>query len=69
MPERLEILSFLGASGGRQLKHWRMAAGLTQQEVAKKSGVRVETVSRIECGLGNPTVGTLRAIIKAVGEH
>ena len=39
-----------------------------QADVAAKAGIRVETLSRIESGKGNPTVATVKAILKALGE-
>jgi DNA-binding XRE family transcriptional regulator len=52
----------VGAELGRALRERRRSAGLTQAELAARAGIRLETLSRIENGRGNPTVGTLRAL-------
>jgi transcriptional regulator with XRE-family HTH domain len=41
---------------------------LTQAEVAVRAGIRLETISRLENGHGNPTMATVRRILKALGE-
>ena len=51
---------------GRDLRRDREAAGLTQAEVARRAGIRAETLSRLEHGRGNPTVGTVRKIVRAI---
>ena len=56
------------ASIGRDLLRKRKRSGLTQEQVAKKAGIRMETLSRLENGHGNPTVATVRRILKALGE-
>jgi len=52
---------------GRKLVALREAANLTQAEVARRAGMRQESLSRLEHGHGNPTLLTLRRIIKAMG--
>lgn len=44
----------------------RRAAGLTQEELAKHAGVRVETISRIENGRHLPSVRTLQKLQAAL---
>lgn len=61
-----DTFEFIRKSFGRVFKAKRLRAGLTQGQVAKAARVRVETVSRIESGKGNPTVGTLHRLMKAV---
>lgn len=52
----------------RQLREARTRAGLTLAQVAEKSGVRLETVSRLEMGrYKNPTIDTLQRVAGAVG--
>jgi len=53
---------------GRDLRRKRQKAGMSQVEVARKSGLRVETLSRLENGQGNPTFATVRRILRALGE-
>lgn len=51
---------------GRRLAQERARAGLSQQELAERSGVRQETISRIERGRANPTLATLDALAQAM---
>ena len=44
----------------------RKAAGLTQAQLAKRAGIRVETVSRLESGRHVPSIRTLQKIEAAV---
>jgi DNA-binding XRE family transcriptional regulator len=44
----------------------RVAAGLTQRELAKRAGVRVETLCRIETGRHTPSVATIEKIDRAL---
>ncbi|MGD0518908.1 MAG: helix-turn-helix transcriptional regulator [Thermoguttaceae bacterium] len=50
----------------RQLIRRRRAAGLTQSDLAKRSGVRVETLSRLEHGKHSPNVATVEKIVRAL---
>lgn len=49
------------------LRTIRSAAGLTQQQLAAKAGVRQQVVSRIETGRSQPTLPTLRRLVEAAG--
>lgn len=52
----------------RQLKDAREAAGMTLADVSERSGLAVESLSRLETGtLTNPTWKTLGAYAAAVG--
>jgi DNA-binding XRE family transcriptional regulator len=54
----------------RQLKEAREAAGLTLAEVSSRSGIAVESLSRLETGAQtNPTWKTLGAYAAAVGRR
>lgn len=48
------------------IKNTRLDLGLTQEEVAEKSGTDVRTIINIEMGRGNPTLKTLYAVIRAL---
>ncbi len=48
---------------GTRLSRVRQAYGLSQRQLAKKSGVANATISQIENGRLNPTVGTLRKVL------
>jgi ribosome-binding protein aMBF1 (putative translation factor) len=44
----------------------RKAAGLTQQQLAKRAGIRVETISRLESALHMPSVRTFEKLERAL---
>ena len=52
--------------GARLLKA-RLAAGLTQEELASAAGMAQGDISRIERGQSNPTAGTLEALATPLG--
>ena len=52
----------------RNLIQARIDAGLTQKELAERSGVRQSNISRIESGTAVPTLRTLNAIAKGTGK-
>ena len=47
----------------------RNEAGITQTELAEQSGIRQETISRIESGIANTTVRTLAKVAKALNKE
>ena len=47
----------------------RIEAGLTQKELAERSGIRQSNISRIENGMCSPTVATLQALAKGLGRE
>ena len=52
----------------RTLIEARIDAGLTQKELAEKSGIRQSNISRIENGSAIPTLQTLYAIARGFGK-
>ncbi len=53
---------------GDQLKKLRRRAMLTQEQLAKKSGVGITTINRIETGaVEDPHFSTLRKLADALG--
>ena len=52
---------------GSRLLQQRVAAGLTQQQLAKASGIAQADISRIERGQSNPTTETLDALGRPLG--
>ncbi|HAI13015.1 MAG TPA: XRE family transcriptional regulator [Phycisphaerales bacterium] len=50
----------------QQLIADRQKAGMSQAELAKRAGIRQETISRIESGKVTPTIKTMEAIDKAL---
>jgi transcriptional regulator with XRE-family HTH domain len=51
---------------GANLKAARTRLGLTQEQVAERSGVHATEVSRIEAGKRDPQVSTVVKLAKAV---
>jgi transcriptional regulator with XRE-family HTH domain len=51
----------------RQVFDLRKTAGLTQRQLAAKSGVQQADISRIEAGDANPTLATIAALAYALG--
>lgn len=51
----------------RQVFDLRKTAGLTQRQLAAKSGVQQADISRIEAGDANPTLATIVALAYALG--
>jgi transcriptional regulator with XRE-family HTH domain len=51
---------------GSNLRQARERLGLTQEQVAERSGVHATEVSRIEAGKRDPQVSTLRRLADAV---
>jgi len=45
----------------------RLAAGLTQKELADKIGTRQSVISNLEGGEANPTLATLHKVAAALG--
>ena len=54
------------AALGRRLVQRRRRAGLTQVELARRAGVRVETLNRIERGKTEPDFATVRKLVTAM---
>jgi transcriptional regulator with XRE-family HTH domain len=52
---------------GKNLRRIRERAGLTQEEVAERSGVHATEVSRIERGKRDPRVSTVERLARALG--
>jgi len=53
-------------SFGPDLRARRRQAGMTLAQVAQRAGIRQETLSRIENCRTDPSVGTVRAILRAL---
>jgi len=45
----------------------RLAKGWSQSELARRAGTRQANISKLENGLGNPTLDFLRRVAKALG--
>ena len=59
---------YLRASIARDIIRDRVAADLSQQELAKQAGIRVETLCRIETGKHTPSVATIDKIDRALSK-
>jgi len=64
---RRPAAAFILASIAREIAADRKAAGLSQQQLAKRAGIRQETLSRIESGKHTPTMKTLKKIDRVLG--
>jgi DNA-binding XRE family transcriptional regulator len=58
--------AYMRAGLARRIIHRRRQAGLSQKELARLAGVRVETLCRIEKGKINPTTLTFEKITRAL---
>jgi DNA-binding XRE family transcriptional regulator len=56
----------LQVSIARSILRGRLAAGLTQVELARRAGIRTETLNRIEKGKHAPSVSTVEKIERAL---
>ena len=65
----MDAVDFARASIGRGLRQDRLKTGLSQAEVARRAGIRVETLCRLERGGGNPTAATITALCRAMGQR
>ena len=52
---------------GRNVKKFRLAKGLTQEELAIKAGFPQQYISGLERGLRNPTIISVYEIAQALG--
>jgi DNA-binding XRE family transcriptional regulator len=59
-------VEYARASLARKIIRDRVAAGLTQRQLAHRAGVRVETLCRIETGKHTPSVATIDKIDRAL---
>lgn len=60
--------SALRATFAQSLIRRRIAAGLTQKQIAEQAGIATETLSRIETGKHRPQAATVEKIAGALGE-
>lgn len=63
------VATFAANAIGTALANSRKQANLTQDQVAEQTGLRRETVGRIERGLQSPNVDTVEKIASALGLH
>ena len=56
-------------SVAKKLKAARLARGLTQLEVARRSGITANHYAKIERGEAEPTISTLKALVGGLRIH
>lgn len=61
-------VAFSLVSMAREIITRRLAAGWTQEELAEKAGVRVETISRLERAKHRPQQNTIEKIDQALSD-
>jgi PAS domain S-box-containing protein len=66
---RTDAAAIAAESFGRDLRARRHASHLTLAAIAERAGIAQETLSRIENGHTNPTIGTVRSILRALGSN
>jgi DNA-binding XRE family transcriptional regulator len=59
-------IEFARADIAREVVRRRISAGMTQQELAQRVGVRPETISRLEAGKHLPRTETIERIDRAL---
>lgn len=52
---------------GSRIRQIRCRAGLSQKEIAQKSGITVSFLSQVERGIASPSIKSLRNIARAIG--
>ena len=56
-----------GARLGRRLRELRLEAGLTQAELARRTGIHRPNIARVEAGRHTPSLETLARLATAIG--
>lgn len=56
-----------GAKLGARLRELRVSAGLTQAEVARRTGIHRPNIARVEAGRHTPSLETLSRLASAIG--
>ncbi len=67
--DALDVMAVSGPGLADRLLQRRQGAGLTQKDLARLAGVRVETLNRIEKGRTTPDFGTIRKLVNAINAH
>jgi transcriptional regulator with XRE-family HTH domain len=52
---------------GNRIRQLRKQKGLNQDQVAEAAGIDPKSLSRIECGVFNPSIDTLQGLATALG--
>jgi DNA-binding XRE family transcriptional regulator len=62
-----EDIAIDGEKLGARLRELRLAAGLTQAELARRTGIHRPNIARVEAGRHTPSLETLARIANAIG--
>ena len=54
---------------GEKIKHLRNSMGMSQGELAKRSGLAQSSISYIESGMKKPNIDTITALANALEAH
>jgi DNA-binding XRE family transcriptional regulator len=71
-PRKQDVLDAVSISDQRladRLLQRRQDAELTQKDLARLAGIRIETLSRIENGRTTPDFKTIRKLVNAINEY
>ena len=52
---------------GTRIRHRRWLIGMTQQQLAEKTGISQSDISKFETGGGNPSIKTLQRLAAGMG--
>ncbi len=66
-PDAISLCMDMGKLVGRNAARLRAAAGLTQEQLAERSGFSQQYISGLEQGRRKPTVVTLHELATALG--
>jgi transcriptional regulator with XRE-family HTH domain len=66
MPTRIPAVEYARASLARKIIKARRMAGLTPADLARRAGIRPETLNRLEKGKTTPDTATLAKIERAL---
>jgi DNA-binding XRE family transcriptional regulator len=62
-----EARDFTWEEVGARLRRWRLAAGISQSELASKAGLTQAGLATVEAGGHDPRLTTLRRLARALG--
>lgn len=65
--QELALSSIDGAKLGARIRELRLAAGLTQAELARRTGIHRPNIARVEAGRHTPSLETLARLAAAIG--
>ena len=65
--QQLALSSIDGTKLGTRIRELRLAAGLTQAELARRTGIHRPNIARVEAGRHTPSLETLARLAAAIG--